>query len=65
MIDITTIKEVLGPVSQLEQLSSQTTSKSTKLFWVTIVIIILIFCIWGYIAYRENQLSDRNKFSTN
>lgn len=55
MIDITTLNEIIQPLSSLEPIATNSVSKSSKLLWVTIIIIILILCVWGYIAYRENQ----------
>lgn len=55
MIDITTITELVEPFSGIEVASPKYSQKSTRLLWLVIIIIIVIFGIWGYIVYKEKQ----------
>jgi len=55
MIDITTITELVEPHIGISTAAPKSSDKATRLLWITIIIIVAIFGIWGYIVYREKQ----------
>ncbi len=60
MIDITTITELVEPHIGISIAAPKSSDKATRLLWITIIIIVAIFGIWGYIVYRENQKETPN-----
>lgn len=55
MIDITTIKEAHLPFINSEAIAPKISKQASALLWLTIITVILIFCVWGYVAHRENH----------
>ena len=55
MIDITTLTELVEPLSRIEVAASKVGYKPTKILWVILIITIAIIGIWAYIVHKEKQ----------
>lgn len=58
MIDLTSMPEVLNPLS-VTQITATNVTKPRKSIWIAITLIIAVFGIIAYIIYLDSQKSDK------
>lgn len=65
MIDLTSMPEVLNPLSVMEpSIDSSPTWNKTAL-WIIVIAAIIIFCIWWVVNYNENKSINERSYFTN